>query len=183
MHCDKVTIMIARFLSLFLIFFLLISLPVAAHDPYAEPEEVKPAFAILDVNIQSNEWTEYFPTCDDEDCVPWSFWNRYTAKVNRVLDGEYVDDSIDFVLLQHSQYLYRKGQRAIVIIEKFTNDDTIEKLETAYFANEINFPREMVCLDTGKSDAADNSSFQYNYISTGEATRCFLPDDLDAAED
>lgn len=170
--------MILRFLFLILA-ALFILFPAAAHDPYAEPEEVDPAFAIVDVNILSNEWTEYYPACDEEDCIPWSFWNRYTAKVNRVLDGEYAEDSIDFALLQHSQYLYVKGQRAIVIVEKFTNDDTIEKLETVYFANEINFPHEMVCLDRAKSEAADNSTFENNYTLQNKEESCFVLQDLE----
>lgn len=169
--------MVIRFLTI-IVLFLWLGTPAFGHDPYSEPEEVEPAGAILDVNILSYEATGYHPECG-KDCIYMGGYNRYSADVNRVLDGEFLGKHIEFIVLEGTPRAFSKGQRAIIMIDKIDSEEGISKMQAAYLAQSIGFAVELVCLDLAKTEAADNGTFQRDYAFENDDQRCFNPDHLE----
>ncbi len=88
---------------------------------------------ILRVSAKNGKFTSYYPDdkCIEElECIPYSYWYRYKARVKEVVKGTYNQKHVTFVLLQHTNY---SSENWYVRLGKFTNEKTIEQLETGYF--------------------------------------------------
>lgn len=149
-----------------------------------EDEDIELPIAILEVKLKSSEFTEYYPECG-EDCIPWSFWNRYKARVVNVIDGEFADKSIDFVYLQHAGFAKVKNRKAFVIIYEFSDPETVQTLGTPYFAKQFAFQHNVVCFNTGLMDHigeySDRSVWNNDYIvREPDNVQCYDPWDLRA---
>lgn len=150
-----------KLIVLFISVFLSLSL-VAFTTAYGQDVDVDidkaetPPLAILELELKSSLDTKYYPECG-EDCMPWSTWFLYKAKVKRVLYGKYQKPTIEFVRLQHTGLVNVKNMTAFVEIDEFTNTNAIENLGTLYFATDFEFPREIVCLRTSMIEALDDT--------------------------
>jgi len=128
-----------------------------ATDVGVDVEEIETLpLAILEVKLKSLEVTDYYPDCG-EDCLPWSLWHRYKAKVSRVIYGDYEKSNIEFVVLQSVGFYPVKNATAFVEIAEFENSETIKNLGTQYYAVSVERPREIVCFRTPLIEALKDS--------------------------
>lgn len=104
---------------------MLVVLAVAgcAHsDHEAEREEVPiysppPGYVVLRVRVLEVQSTDWHPACaDPENCMPMSFWHRYRAQVRSVVSGSWSSPEVEFVHLQHAQYIQRVTRDCYVVL-------------------------------------------------------------------
>ena len=137
-----------------------------------------PAFAeqsLLLVSITDTEWTEY-SDCMDDDCIPYSFWTVHEADVKKIIAGNYSEDTIRFVRLQHGQYVESIRQHLFVLIRKSEGRNFEELFGTNLVAYDTAFPRSLVCFDADlREEFPDVERFKYD-SGTLESETCFDQD-------
>lgn len=81
-----------------------------------QPAHAPPADAIvLRVSVRKAESTGRFPECG-EGCIPWSSWYRYHAEVREVLGGDFDERTVEFVFLQHAEFVRAVTRDCYVVL-------------------------------------------------------------------
>lgn len=94
-----------------------------AHSNVAPAREEFPVYSpppdslVLRVRVLDVQFTDWHPACEDpENCMPMSFWHRYRAQVISVASGSWSDSEVEFVHLQHAQYIQRVTRDCYVVL-------------------------------------------------------------------
>ncbi|GAB1267017.1 hypothetical protein NBRC116493_02700 [Aurantivibrio infirmus] len=97
--------------------------------------EVQPNQILLALRVKSAKYTDYFPyECDPNNCIPFNFWFIYEAEVLDVISGEFSGKEVVFANLQHTYFIKSVTKEWYVLLEEFTNPQTISTLNTKYYA-------------------------------------------------
>ncbi len=148
----------------FYIVFLVVSINASAEQ------------ALLHIKAKFVGHSGYYPasTCEDEnDCIPWSYWNIYSAKVKKVVKGEFKERRFKFALLQHSRYVDHVLKDMYVLVGDIRSLELVEQLGTKYYAKDWGFPERVVCFDTDL-----NSEFPNDSKTIPEYGNCYSEDEL-----
>ncbi len=72
----------------------------------AEDFPPPPGEFVLRVTVKDVAYTDWYPACAEaDDCVPVKFWYKYRARVKQVISGSWSSSEIEFIHLQHGEYL------------------------------------------------------------------------------
>lgn len=121
---------------------------------------------LLVVRITDTEWTEYsdpYECPEGGQCITHNFWNIHTADVKKRIAGDYPEDTIRFVRLQHAQYVDHIREHLYVLIQE-TDDETFEELfGTRLIARETAFVQTLVCFRADLGEVfPDMERFDYD---------------------
>lgn len=131
--------------------------------------------SLLLVSITDTEWTEY-SDCTDDDCIPHNFWTVHEADVKKVIAGDYPEDTVRFVRLQHGQYIESIRQHLFVLIRESEDRNFEELFGTNLVAYDTAFPRSLVCFNADlREEFPDVERFEYD-SGTLESQTCFDQD-------
>ena len=131
--------------------------------------------SLLLVSITDTEWTEY-SNCPDEDCVPHNFWTVHEADVKKVIAGDYTEDTVRFVRLQHGQYIESIRQHLFVLIRRSEGRNFEELFGTDLVAYDTAYTRSLVCFDADlREEFPDVERFDYDEGTLKDET-CFNQD-------
>ena len=128
-----------RFMPLVAIF-----LGLAACTP-TSPRQVTPQSAaggvrerpvILRVEVLGVKGTDWYPECEEEDCIPFQFWFKYRARVKEVIDGAWSGSEVEFTHLQHGEYV-RDVTKDCYVVLRPAGTDLREKIRVPYIADRI----------------------------------------------
>jgi hypothetical protein len=107
----------------------------AADTPYAVPV----GSVVLRVEVLKVEFTDWYPSCPEEECIPWSYWHKYQARVKEVISGEWRETEVHFMHLQHALYVDEVTRDCYVVLHP-AGPDLREKVGVPYIANRIFSP-------------------------------------------
>ena len=156
-------------ISLFAKLTVLVTLLFFPHAiVFAEP-------IFLKVAIKNQKATDYYPACESEKCVPWSFWYVFDAKVINVLDGEYNKDEVRFAHLQHAAWNELVLKEMYIVVDKFTNNETSNKVDSKFYALYMGTPKKIVCIPPKILNKLPSNS---KYEEKSFYSSCFETDDL-----
>lgn len=120
--------------------FLALSISSCVTTPTEFTTTIGEEKTILRVEVKSVEYTDYYPadacseiTEPDTECIVWSFYYRYDAKVKEVVKGEYSDKHITFVMLQHAPYIKEITNNWYVSLDTLDNSEIEAKLKAKYY--------------------------------------------------
>ena len=137
-----------------------------------------PAFAeqsLLLVSITDTEWTDH-SDCADDDCIPHNFWTVHVADVKKVIAGDYSEDTVRFVRLQHGQYIESIRQHLFVLVRRSEGRNFEELFGTNLVAYDTAYPRSLVCFDANlREEFPDVERFDYDSGTLKDET-CFDQD-------
>lgn len=72
---------------------------------------------VLRVKVTEVDYTDMHPGCaDDDECIPTYFWYRYRARVRDVVAGAWTEREVEFVHLQHAEYLRKLTKDCYVVL-------------------------------------------------------------------
>lgn len=119
--------------------FLLMSLCACVRWLYMPSNKIVKGFDVpadqilLVVKVNHTEFTGYFPSngCDS-DCVPFSFWYKYDAKVLSVVKGAYDADRVQFANIQHADFIDEVTREWYVQLKTIEGSDLSEKINVQY---------------------------------------------------
>ncbi|MCW8880420.1 MAG: hypothetical protein OQJ89_09530 [Kangiellaceae bacterium] len=144
---------------------------------------------LLRVEVNKQEPTDYHPPCEDKGdgtiCIPWSLWTIYHSRVIQVIDGKYEEERINIAVLQHANFIPEVVKDTYLIVEEFSNLDTIKKLGTKYHSDGPISTTPMVCLPISYVEKAkDKDKFSTVYWkSTDGKDYCYTKRGLDHSDD
>ena len=107
--------------------------------------------ALIEVEMVGVEATAYTMDCvgpaeDTADCIPWNNWYVYEGRVVDVLHGRFEGEEVRFALYAHSGFDLDVMNRLYVLVDRFEQAETAEKIGTPWYAREHYWPRQVVCL-------------------------------------
>ena len=89
---------------------------------------------LLIVKVTDVQYTDYSTaSCPDDNCIVVRTWFVYEADVLEVLSGKFDDSKISFANMQHSYYVDEYTNEWYLLINKFDDLSSIEKLKTKYY--------------------------------------------------
>jgi len=107
--------------------------------------------ALLKVKVIEQEYTGYYPKCDN--CLPVSFWYSIKAEVEEVIAGDFEGNVISFGNLQHAKFVDEIVEEVYIILDEFSEPKLKEQLGLSYYANGFIFPKELVCIPNDLIDS------------------------------
>jgi hypothetical protein len=137
---------------------------------------------LLHVKVNKQKYSDYSPSCESEGCVNMSSWYIYHAKVLDVIEGEYLNKKIKFVVLQHAEYIKEYVKDVYVVVEEHESKEFLENFGTQYYSNGIIKPFTSVCFP--KDKLKTNSQLgKAPLISNDEEEYCYSKEHLDSIDD
>lgn len=128
-----------KLIALILSFTLVACVNIDSTQKSKLVSEFQPKADELLLVVSSNKYhfTRNYPgseECEkDENCIPWSFWHVYDAKVLSVVHGEYDENKITFALLQHTGYVKEYTKIWYVLVKPITDQKLSNDLNVNYY--------------------------------------------------
>ena len=89
---------------------------------------------LLVVKVTDVKYTDYSTQpCLDDNCIMMRTWFVYDAMVLDVLSGDFTSEKIAFANMQHSYFVDDYTKEWYVLLNKFTDNTSVEKLHARYY--------------------------------------------------
>src|SRR5690606_18443815 len=113
----------ARLLALLCMFSIALGCASAPADSERERYAVPTDAVVLRVEVVDVRFTDLHPGCGEaENCIPFYFWWTYRAQVKEVVSGVWAEQEVEFMRLQHGEYIPAVTKDCYVIL-RLAGDD------------------------------------------------------------
>ena len=121
-------------IKIFLITFLF------SIQAYADEYTVLVGQIVKEVGAAENVW------CNNEEYICWNAFYKYKIKMNEVISGENLDDTIIAARYMHAGMIFRSSEKYIIVLKKIGEKDVKEKLKLEYLIEDIISPETRYCV-------------------------------------
>ena len=144
---------------------------------------------LLRVEVVEQEPTDFHPPCESAEesnvCIPWSLWTIYHSRVKQIINGTFELSEIEVAVLQHANFMPEAVKDIYLIVDEFSNQETINQLGTKYYSKGPIGAVQVVCLPKSfVKNQRENEKFTTPRFESSEFDEyCFIKESIDAQDD